>query len=154
MDDPKRMTLAEVARTAVKFDRFLPDQPYKGVTYCNQFVAYVADAAGCHDLHGLLANQIIDKISVESDKWVMVEADLAQKAANDGQFVIAGASNAAGHGHVCVIIPGIVTWSKMLEDDVPCVANVGNKNECGRPASFYFTKAMKPRYWIWRGGVT
>jgi len=121
-------------------------------TLCNFFVNDVATKVGCISLHGLLANQMIHLFDANIADWQPLDPDEAQAEANLGRLVIAGWCNPhGGHGHVCIIIPGTLTWSKQFNDDVPMAANAGATTFFGRPVSYAFRSDQKPRYWKWMG---
>lgn len=125
-------------------------------THCNRFVALCANEVGCRDLGApdeWTANQMISKLEklVQEDRgWHEVDVFEAQNAANRFNLVVAG-SKMEPHGHVCVVIPGEIAWSKKHEADLPIVANAGVDNFYGRLASFAFGKDKPPRFWVWLG---
>jgi hypothetical protein len=112
-------------------------------TYCNFFVRDVAKERGYPCLQGLMASEMVDFCDT-SDDWVELDIDLAQSAANRGCLCIAGWASKKGHGHVVIIIPGKVIYSKSMAQDVPIIANVGGSCWYGRPLSFGFRSTMKP----------
>ena len=120
----------------------------KDDTLCNWFVNRVAQHVGCDELKGLLANQIVELLG---QSWILLDQDEAQEQANSGHLVIAGWANPAGHGHVALVIPGKISWSRQFGDDVPNGANAGNTTFYGRPMSHGFRKNQKPCYWMWQG---
>lgn len=150
--------LLAFVREAVRLDRFKSrDVTGDGApeTFCNYFVDHVAHEVGCDDFrpvkggYPMLANAMVMYMGANTDRWQELDPDEAQVEANFGHLVIAGWNNDNGHGHVNIIIPGALTWSKQFGDDVPNCANVGPSNFFGRPVSYGFGKDMKPRYWKW-----
>ena len=141
------MTITEFCEKAVRDPRF---QEESGKTYCNLFVQAVMSHVGCQGFGGLLANDVLSRIEKAND-WRKLDPDEAWRTANDGELVIAGCKNPSGHGHLCVVIAGPLTWSKSHGDDVPMVANVGPAKYTffGRPASYAFSAKNKPSYWLW-----
>jgi hypothetical protein len=126
----------------------------KNETWCNYFVNDVAMQLGCEDFNGdpfpLLANAMVDFMDRDTHGWQELDPDEAQREANRGAFVLAGwKAHHTHHGHVCIVIPGKLTWSKQFGDDVPLCANVGTGNFYGRPVSYAFRQHMVPRYWMW-----
>lgn len=150
------MTTFERCKYVVRQDRYKKKWSPKfkrNLTYCNQFVHYIATAFNCHLFKDKLANDMIAIMMNNFDIFEPVEPDQAQTLANEHKLVIAGWLNPKGHpGHVAIIVEGELTWSKSHRDDVPLCANVGVNNFCGRPVSFAFNKKMKPLYWAWKGG--
>lgn len=150
------MTLLERCRYVVKETRFKKKWSptlKRNLTFCNQFVHYIATAYNCHMFEGKLANEMISLMMENGDLFELQDPDQAQDWANKSKLVIAGWYNPKGHpGHVAIIVEGKLMWSKKHRDDVPLCANVGVNNFCGRPISFAFNKKMKPSYWLWKGG--
>src|SRR4051812_10185419 len=79
-------------------------QPANGVTHCNAFVAEVCEAYGPKGLNGLLANEIVELLSL-SPNWTEVALERCQDLANAGTLIIAGIKGDP-HGHVDVVCPG------------------------------------------------
>ncbi len=125
-------------------------------THCNRFVALCANEAGCKDLGApdeWMANQMINRLEDRCARnlgWREADAYQAQEAANRNLLVIAGCRGDP-HGHVCLVVPGEIAWSKKHEKDMPIIANAGKENFYGRLASFAFGPKNAPRYWIWDG---
>ncbi len=153
MSKTRHLGIGAVCKQAVRLDKWKThDVTGDGIneTFCNFFVNHVAESQGCKDFVGdkwpLLANQMVAWMSL---RWQMLDPDEAQEQANAGQLVIAGWSNKEKHGHVAVVIPGNLTWSKSHHDDVPLCANVGINNFYGRPVSYAFKSSQKPQYFMW-----
>lgn len=155
------MKVAEIAKSLVHLPKYKArditgdDIPE---TFCNYFVADTAYLVGCNDFSPTstkgfpkLANEMVSHMCDTPHRWKELDPDQAQQEANFGNLVIAGWANDVGkHGHVNIIIPGILTWSKQFGDDVPNSVNVGgSSNYYGRPVSYGFKQHMVPRYWLW-----
>lgn len=112
-------------------------QPEGGATKCNFFLIDFANTVfGCHDLDGLMANQMVldgfrlhdffkplyDRTKGFSDRDAAFQN--AQSYANSGYLIIYGWYNSAGHGHVMVGVPGSLQegWGGVM---VPSVAQAG-----------------------------
>lgn len=115
-------------------------------TYCNKAVNYVCGGMGYGAFLELTANEIIDTIAT-SNEWRLIDIPDAQRAADEGVLVIAGWRNTqpGGHGHVCMVIPGNLAYSKKWQAYCPAVANVGKENFIGRGSNWAFDK--EPFYW-------
>lgn len=119
-------------------------------TFCNEAIQFVAQhAEGYHGFDGLRANAIYD-VCVDTKDFYEIDPSQAQVYACQGMFVLAAWKNPDkdGHGHVCVIIPGELFSSESWNDICPIVMNIGKDVFIGKPASFAFSKANKPRYFI------
>lgn len=117
------------------------------VTYCNLAVDYVARCLGYNGFIALSANQIVEKMRHSPD-FSIVTPEVAQKLANDGRLVIAGAMDDP-HGHVAACFPGTALPSKKWNGELaPIVANIGTiDRQKIWGANFAFGK--EPRYWAW-----
>lgn len=106
----------------------------KDETFCNFFVVDVARAMGC-PLPQVLANDLfawLNELSARSGPWRLVEADEAQRRADEGQFVVAGWFNRnGGSGHVAVLVPS-------LGEDGVWVAQAGLTNFLRGPVASGF----------------
>lgn len=128
-----------------------------GFTDCNRFVHYVCDRFGYKNFVPLgqrlpmLANSMFRYMESNGDEWFEVDGANAQRLANMGGLVVAAQENLNGHGHVCVVRPGTLTYSgKWLDSEVPKVANVSVPNLCriDRGANYAFSD--KPQYFVLR----
>lgn len=158
------MRLDRFAKLAVTWSQNQPDKkrdPATGEwrvtgTHCNRFVALCANEVGCNQLGApdeWTANEIISRIEqlvLKGLAWREVDPAEAQRIANLHQLVVAGAKQEP-HGHVCLVIPGEMGWSKKHQSDMPQVANAGADNFYGRLASFAFPPDLPPRFWAWEG---
>lgn len=131
-----------------------------GTTYCNVAVAAVADAMGCKTLDFKTADEILVYISANPD-WMEIPIEKAQETANQGSLVIVGLSSEAlkqGHGHVCVIRPGIPCHSGKW-GAVPRCLNVGSEMFLARAKRGPLTGMAAgvneafiplPKFFVWR----
>ena len=122
-------------------------------TYCNEAVNFICKFMGYHRFdrqlvtggdEALLANQMFDIMSEEDGQWLTVFADVAQYHANCGILVIAGMKNATGHGHVCIVRPGLLQHSGKWRGPAPRVMNVGKDVFIDKKASYAFRE--EPKY--------
>jgi len=119
-------------------------RPVGDTTYCNKAVNEVCEAFDYYAFRGLLANEMVTRM-MRGPEWGEVPPRSAQKIANDGHVVIAGA-HGEEHGHVAVVFPGrrCVKSGKWPEEPCPIVANVGRTNAIVG-ANYAFKD--KPKYW-------
>ena len=112
-----------------------PDyQPKGNITFCNFAVAQVAEAMGCKQLTGKMADDIMDFIETSED-WSDVPMEKAQDIANQGTLIVAGLKSTElnqDHGHVVVVRPGLPCYSGKWVAKVPRVLNVGAQNFLAR----------------------
>jgi len=120
--------------------------PNGDVTYCNYAANSVALGMGCTDLIGLMANEIYAKLSL-SDGWQRIEMKDAQFTANQGSLVFAVQANAAGHGHICVVRPGLERKSGKW-GTVPVVMNIGK--ECSISKGVNWAFGQLPDFYVWK----
>lgn len=92
---------------------------------CSGFVKAVAADLGIH-LSGL-ANSIVDQI--QTLPWrVLDSGEAAQREAVKGNLVIGGLK-ADNHGHVVIVVPGVLAHHKYPRAYWGSLAGVGKKNE-------------------------
>jgi hypothetical protein len=124
-------------------------------TYCNEAVNFICKRMNYTKFdrplvtsgdEAILANQMFDKMSEPEGDWMAVFADVAQYHANQGAIVIAGMKNKLGHGHVCIVRPGILQHSGKWQAPAPRVMNVGRDVFIDRKASFAFRE--QPSYFV------
>lgn len=116
-----------------------------GTTFCNKFIHSICGGLGYDKFKGLLANEIVDIMSDTKNGWISVSESVAQDHANTGVIVIAG-RRMTKHGHINIIIPGIMEKSPSWERLVPKCANVGGSVFIGKRISFAFRKEDPPEY--------
>lgn len=133
---------------ALKDGEFAPETVNGNlVTKCNQFVSYVAKSLGYFGFDGLNANQMIELMKKTDSGWIQpADHTTAQNHANQGVLVVAGKSNPSGHGHVCLVIPGILEKSGSWSVSVPKCVNVGKDVFIGKKISAAFTAQDKCEY--------
>lgn len=142
------------------YDRALPKpdgsngayQPVKNpdgsvTTFCNLFVNAVALSMGYNKFDGLNANKMVALMADPANGWVVQDETNAQYNANRGVIVVPAWSNPAGHGHVCLVVPGVLEKSNSFGRPVPKVVNVGKDVFFGRRASFAFSATSMPTYY-------
>lgn len=123
MDDIKALCDGVLANPAFK--------PKNGITHCNESVNSIAQAVGCNEFVGLLADEIYQTmVTNASGKWKGVDGSDATILALSNGLAVAGMPSqrmGEAHGHVCVVYPLGMQASGSLGHDVPMVANVGKK---------------------------
>jgi hypothetical protein len=156
MNYPCKDNLIELAEMAKDAEFLMSDFDKDGDldTFCNMFVNDFAKGMGCEDFQGLMANQIVGLLENSPEEWTPLDQDWerAQFWSNQGYLIVYGAK-AKGHGHVCVGVPGELTYSKNWGCKVPSVANVGSKNFTEKPLSFAWgaDKKSTVKAWAWKG---
>ena len=123
-----------------------------GATDCNRFVNEVCNRFGYTKFNGLLANQMFD-LFLNNGDWLEIQGEIAQYHANSGALVVASYQNPSGHGHVCMVRPGIAETSgkwEVITPSVPKVANVGEPETCKLDikASYAFGPYKRPKYFV------
>lgn len=129
-------------------------QPYRDpatktlTTYCNQFIQYICAAIGYTDFSGMNANEMIDFMKKPGSGWMQLPVDgvTAQSHANLGVIVLGAKSNPDGHGHVCLVVPGVLEKSYSWGSAVPKCVNVGKDVFFGKKISFAFSADGKCDY--------
>ncbi len=125
------------------------------ITYCNEVVSFICKQFGWTKFaviqtdnpdDAVMANTIVEMMH-EYKEWHELAPGDAQNAANEGKLVVAGWKNPAGdHGHVCVLVPGILDYSQTLQTFVPKVMSVGRDIFFGKKASWAFSQV--PKYFL------
>jgi len=118
--------------------------PEGGRTFCNLVVSEIAEKMGCHDLNGLMANDICDLVSASSN-WKKVLMQDTQAMANLGTFILAVQKDSP-HGHVCVVRPGKDKFSGRY-GKVPSVMNVGKDVAISKGVNWAFRDL--PDFYAW-----
>lgn len=113
-------------------------------TFCNQFIQYICNGYGYDLFNGMNANQMHEFMNNPQNGWISVGEDVAQAHANIGVIVLASRANADGHGHVCLILPGILEKSGSWGKPVPKCANIGRDVFFGKKLSFSFIPSEMP----------
>lgn len=156
---PQLLNLAYVGynRALVPGVDFAPEFNADGsikATFCNQFIQYICNGYGYGDFNGMTANEMVDFMADFKNGWISPTDDqVAQSHANNGVIVISGFKNPAGHGHVCLVLPGTIEKSGSFGRAVPKVANVGKDVFFGKKLSFAFQASDAPAYYVLGGMV-
>lgn len=109
-----------------------------GTTFCNLSIQYVCTGFGYDKFNGLNANDIISYMNAPENGWIQISDDVAQSHANTGVIVIAGRKKEGGHGHVSLIIPGLIEKAGSACKSVPKCVNIGKEVFIGKKLSFAF----------------
>jgi hypothetical protein len=135
-DVERRKHLEAICRQVVAADDLKPLFDPEGrvlATYCNiataricRWMGYQAFGTGEKSKFNLLANAMRDHV-VRSGHWGMCTGELAAEWASSGGLAIA-CFKSQPHGHVAVVYPGALVYSKKWSCEVPSVANVGQRN--------------------------
>ncbi len=149
-------------------------------TYCNIAAHEIAHKMGCTDLFDVdkqrvrMADEIYDFMVAHPEKWQEIQCvglqpdfrDVAFQAiqfqANSGSLIFAVQSSknlGAGHGHICIIRPGVMKnsgkWGK-----IPVCMNIGGDNfialgqkglMMGLPVGINQAFVQLPRFFAWKG---
>lgn len=114
------------------------------VTYCNQAMQLICNGMGYDRFHGLNANEMTKFMSDPANGWISVDDAVAQSHANNGVIVIAARQFPGAHGHVCIIVPGILEKSLSWGRAVPKCMNVGKDVFFGKRLSLAFRASEQP----------
>jgi hypothetical protein len=124
-----------------------------GQTFCNVAAARVADALGCAELDGLMADKQYAVMAANSSgRWAKTGGAQAAAHALGGGLAFAAASSAMlgeEHGHICVVYASTLRWSASLGKNVPVVANVGKTCGIIRVTQAFPVKLGEPDYFTW-----
>lgn len=119
------------------------------VTFCNFSVQEAAQAYGCHDLDGMMANDMALALADGLiPSWRRALGDRAALHAQRGGLALA-AKTYPGHGHVAVLAPEPMKFSGSWGYDVPCVYNVGKKNGLMKCSEAFAVAEGEPAYYIY-----
>jgi hypothetical protein len=116
------------------------------ITFCNRFVQTVLNGLNYGEMNDMTANEMVAFMSDTKNGWLTVDDPNAQAHANAGVIVIPGWSNPDGHGHVNLLIPGILEKSNSYGRAVPKCVNVGADVFFGKRISFAFGSDKQPQY--------
>lgn len=114
-------------------------------TFCNQAIQYVCNSFGYSEFHGMSANEMISYMENYAHGWITQDEPNAQQRANQGVIVIAGHKKDP-HGHVCLVVPGILEKSASFGRAVPKVLNIGKDVFIGKRISLAFRADEMPTY--------
>lgn len=122
-------------------------------TFCNMGAKRIANAMGCDELDGLVADeQYKVMIANKSGTWAKVDGAAATEFAMEGGLAFAilpGKRLDAAHGHIAVIYPSPMQWSGSLGKEVPMVANVGVKNIVEKESMAFPPSKGEADYFCW-----
>jgi hypothetical protein len=131
-----------------------------GTTYCNQFCQQILNDLGCHDLDGLMARDMGQKILALITQgyppclWLEMNASQSVEKAKSGIPVLGWAAiEQETHGHVVIIAPEDMELSTTFGCDVPMCASIAPapfKNRIMKISEAY-RKENSPRYFAWLG---
>ena len=121
-------------------------------TYCNQFIQYICNNMGYTEFTGMNANEMDSFMSDPKNGWIVIDETVAQTHANNGVIVLASKAM-EGHGHVCLILPGILEKSGSWGKPVPKCVNVGKDVFFGKKLSFAFQAENIPTLYVLAGMV-
>ena len=147
--------LLKMACDAIIADPDLAPKRVDGVlvTHCNEGAEKVAEALGCTELSGCLANEQVEIMkNNDSGRWKEVTGSEATIHALSGGLGFAAMSSeelGEAHGHICPIYPVGMQHSGSLNKDVPMVANVGQQNAEEKVSQAFPVKKGEPHYFIW-----
>lgn len=136
--------LLNAAYVAFNREDFIPKE---GKTFCNLAMQYICNCFGYDAFNGKTANEMIDYMNDLTTGWLSVSDLVAQNHANQGVIVIAGRKNPEGHGHVCLVLPGILEKSGSYSRSVPKVVNIGKNVFFGKRISEAFKVDQQPSYY-------
>lgn len=123
------------------------------VTHCNEGAHIVAQAMGCHELGGLMADdQHALMIANVSGCWKKVTGQEATIHALSDRLAFAAMSSiqlGETHGHIAAIYPVGMQWSGSLKKDVPMVANIGKENKEEKVSQAFPVSKGEPDYFTW-----
>ncbi len=124
-------------------------------THCNEGAQRVANALGCKELDGLMADgqyKIMDEN--RSGNWLKVIGSTASLQAQMGGLAFAAMTSAQlgeQHGHIAAIYPAPMEKSGSLGHPVPLVANVGKTNAEEKEGAAFPVAKGEADYFVWLG---
>jgi hypothetical protein len=128
-------------------------QPRDGETFCNLAAASIAQALGCGELQGLMADEIYAKMANNAaGHWTKLDGSSASQKAIAGGLVIAAMSSgmlSEAHGHVAVLYPQSAEFSGSLNRYVPCVANIGKTVGVMKSSEAFPVSVGEADYFAW-----
>lgn len=151
------LAVLKSAQAAVIADPAL--QPVKNAagaiveTHCNFGAERVAQAMGCTELDGLMADgqyEVMDENA--SLRWAKVDGMTATAHACAGGLAFAASSSAMlheAHGHIASISPEPMQFSGSLNKKVPMVCNIGKADADEKESVAFPVDKGEPSYFIW-----
>lgn len=156
----KNLTTLKTAQAAILADKSL--QPVKDTagkiteTHCNIGAERVANAMGCRELDGLMADgQYAVMYRNASKRWAKVDGAAAVAHAMAGGLAFAamtGAMLREEHGHIASISPEPMQFSGSLHKNVPLVTNIGKTDADERESMAFPVAFGEPSYFSWDDG--
>lgn len=134
---------------------FDPQKDSEGnvTTFCNKFVQYVLNGFNYIAMTGMTANEMNQFMADPKNGWITLDEVNAQARANEGVIVIPGWFNPNGHGHVNVVIPGLLENSETFHKKVPKCVNIGVVNFIGKKISWAFKPEEAPTYYAFASQI-
>lgn len=124
------------------------------VTYCNRAMQFILHGMGYDEMEAMNANEMVDFMEGSSSGWISPADDqVAQSHTNTGVIVLAGWRNPDGHGHVNLVLPGILEKSHSLGRAVPKCLNIGKDVFIGKKISYAYTAKEQFKYYALSGMV-
>lgn len=124
-------------------------------TFCNCGAMRVAHLMGCDELKGLNAEQQYAVMSEnKSGLWKKSnDSDAVNWALSGGLAFGAMTAEMLGetHAHIAAVYPSPMQFSGSLNKNVPCVANVGQKNAEEKESLAFPVSKGEPDWFIWNG---
>jgi hypothetical protein len=101
-------------------------------------------------MNGMSADDMIAHMIGPANGWTVgIDDTTAQFHANAGAIVLAGWTNPSGHGHVNLILPGILENSNSAGKSVPHCLNIGKDVFIGKRLSWAFQYPLEaPTYFV------
>lgn len=122
-------------------------------THCNEGAEKVAEAMGCEELSGFLADEQYQIMATNaSGRWTKVDGIAATIHALGGGLGFAALPSHRlneAHGHIATVYPAGMQYSGSLGHDVPMVANVGVLDSEERASQAFPVSVGDPDYFIW-----
>lgn len=147
----------KTACDAILIDHDLEPETVNGVlvTHCNQGAIKVANALGCYELDGLMADDQYKVMDANaSGLWLKCIGQTAALHAQMGGLAFAAMTSAQlkeTHGHIAAIYPAPMQMSPSLGKEVPIVANVGKTNAEEKESGAFPVADGEPDYFCWQG---
>lgn len=107
-------------------------------TFCNLFVSLFFHRLGYSKFNGLLASEIVKRATSSAD-FIEVEISEAITASRSGRVLFAGVEGVP-HGHVCILLNSLPSFSPSFDRFVPHCVNVGRSYKWDVPVSLAFKK--------------
>lgn len=123
------------------------------VTHCNAGAIRAANAAGCHELDGLMADDQYKTMDENRlGTWLKTSGESASLLANSGGLAFAAMTSkmlGETHGHIAAVYPAPMQYSGSLNKEVPLVANVGKTDAEEKESMAFPVSKGEPDYFCW-----